>query len=534
MATNYVFNGKVVKLPGAYSTIKSITPSAIQSNSYGRVLIINTDPGLSFGGSINGELTKGLNALYRFRTLNEARSFLRSGYLWNLAEGLFKPSRSEGVFGCSDLYFINALTTKAPTISLTANTTEVLTIKVKDEGTTSNAVVELGRLISGYYLQISTGVKDPLKYTISVYRGSYKGESPDKYAWDGVSKSDTNEELIFQSPEITTTSEFVQWSSSNSNFSDGFEVTKHTETNISALKVTTPVLATGGTATYTAADLTTTLETLQDLDFNILFSLKKEGDQTADTINAKLQYFVQSATSSPKFLVIPGKSTGMSSDLTDNFNTAKSYNSQRVWLVHGIPQVKTSFTPNGYRTLDTLYMAALMVGRISGLQPQIPPTFKDLNIVGLQIPLTTYQREDCLDKGVLTAVYDNELESFVILRGVNTLQNNTSIQNQDGSSFSIQITRICSQINQDIILNAKKQIFGDQQGVNVSTVSEVSLADWVRIFLTSKVATSTQDNLILSFSDVNVERKGDSYWVSYKFRTNTEVAFIFFTGFAIN
>ena len=71
MATSHIFNGKNIKLPGAYSSIKSISSSAIISTSYGKVLIVNTDPTLSFGGSINGELTKGNAALYRVRTLDE-------------------------------------------------------------------------------------------------------------------------------------------------------------------------------------------------------------------------------------------------------------------------------------------------------------------------------------------------------------------------------------------------------------------------------------------------------------------------------
>ena len=82
--------------------------------------------------------------------------------------------------------------------------------------------------------------------------------------------------------------------------------------------------------------------------------------------------------------------------------------------------------------------------------------------------------------------------------------------------------------------NIKKQIFGDQNGVNANTVSEEYLTDWIKVFLTSKVATETQDNLILSFSDVSVRREGDTYWCSYKFGTNSEIAFIFLTGFAIN
>ena len=535
MATSYVFNGRAVKLPGAYSTVKSISSTSMISTSYGKVLIVNTNPDISFGGSVNGEVTKGKRALYRFRSLNEAQSFFRSGHLWNLMEGLFRPSLNEGVYGASDLYFINALTTTAPTITPTLASGK-LVIKVKDEGSYSNGVAESGNLISGYSMSITSGVKNPSLYIFSFFRGTFKGMAPDGYSWDGVSKKDSMPELVCQSIEVASIDEFVAWATGNELFNDGFSIDSHETGALTTADKTgnTQVLALGGTATRASTDLGTTLNLVQDLDFNILLSLNEETKTGSDVINGKFQYFVQSETKYPKYLVVPGKSDGTANDVAGNIEAAKAYNSQRVWLVHGIPHVRASFTSLGYRVLDTTYMAALIAGRVAGLQPQIPVTFKNLNIVGLELPLTINEQEDCIDSGVLTCVWDGELDSFIVLRGINTLQNNTSLQNPDGSWFSIQITRICSQVNQDIVVNAKKQIFGDQSGVNASTVSEVSLVDWVRVFLTSKVATATQDNLILSFSDVNVQRKGDSYWVSYKFKTNSEISFIFFTGFAIN
>lgn len=528
MATSHIFNGKNVKLPGAYSNIKSISFSATISTSYGKVLIINTDPELSFGGSINGELTKSNAAIYRMRTLNEAQSLLRSGNLWNICEPLFRPSLNEGASGASELLYINALTTTAPKLTLSLATGE-LEIKVKDEGKANNGVATNNILTAGYALSLSTGVRDTSKYIISIYRSTYKGLASDGYAWDG--NETAANELVCQSSEIQSVDDFVAWAKNDKIFNEGFVLGKHTAGTFTAEDKTNNsfVLATGGTSAYSASDLTATLELLQNVDFNILLSLNTDKATGSDTINAKLQYFVQNETKHPKYLAIAGAES-----LEDNLTSATAFNSQRVWLVYGQPRTSASYIPVGYRVQSSVYMAALMVGRIAGLAPQIPPTFKDLNIVGLEKTLTVYEQEDCLDKGVLTAVYDNDLSSFVILRGINTLQNNTSLQNSDGSSFSIQITRICSQLNQDVVLNIKKQIFGDQSGVNANTVSEEYLTDWIKVFLTSKVATETQDNLILGFSDVNVRREGDTYWCSYKFRTNSEIAFIFLTGFAIN
>jgi hypothetical protein len=191
-------------------------------------------------------------------------------------------------------------------------------------------------------------------------------------------------------------------------------------------------------------------------------------------------------------------------------------------------------SPVGYRKFDTTYLSALMVGRIVGLAPQIPGTFKNLDIDGIENPLSDIQKEDCLDAGLLTVYYDNEFEDFVILRAINTLQNNTFLQNPDGTSFSIQITRISAQLNSDLVINAKKMIFARQDGTNVFTLSTEYLKDWTKTFLTSKVATEISDNLITGFSDdINVVKEGDAYRVNYKFNTNNEIAFTFFTGYSI-
>ena len=179
-------------------------------------------------------------------------------------------------------------------------------------------------------------------------------------------------------------------------------------------------------------------------------------------------------------------------------------------------------------------MTALVVGRILGLPPQVPATFKDIDIDGIENPLTSLQLEDSLDAGILAVNYDEDLQQYCILRGVNTLQNNTSLQNPDGSTFSIQISRICLQLNTDLMVNAKKEVFGPNHTANRFTVSAGYLKNWMKVFLQSKVATQLQDNLIISHSDESVERKGDAYYCSYRFETNTEIAFVFFTGFAIN
>lgn len=538
MATIHYFNQREVKLPGVYSSVKSLSGTPTISTPYSRVLIINTNPNNSYGGSINGELTKGMDSLYRMRSLNEAQGLLRGGKLFHITTPLFRPSKSPGVNGISDLYYINALTTTAPTITFGVSPA-ALTVKVKDEGTTSNGVNVSSNtgLATGYGATIESGIRDTSKFIIKFWRGTFKGDYSDGIAYNEITKESSRPELIVQSPEISTLAELTAWMNNDYTFNQGFTFSVSGSYSFVAADKTDSneyILATGGTATYASSDLEAALEALKELDFNVLMFNEKVGDNGAnDVIASRLQYFVQNEVQGEKFLSLAGKSTGSVSDLAENLSIATAYNSDKVWLTHGEIRKNSISSPKGYREFDSIYLQALLVGRILGLPPQIPATFKNVDIDGIVNPLNTIQKEDCLDAGLLTVCYDKELEDFVILRAINTLQNNTSLQNPDGSSFSIQLTRISAQLNSELVLNAKRTIFSRESGTNRFTLSPEYLRDWVDTYLNSRIATETRDNLIIDYSDINVTKEGDAYRVTYKFSPNNEIAFLFITGFSI-
>ena len=256
--------------------------------------------------------------------------------------------------------------------------------------------------------------------------------------------------------------------------------------------------------------------------------MNKVGDTNADTLNASLQYFVQSETRFHKYLAVAGSGT-FNTDLA----AAQGFNSEYVWCIYGTPRKASSLMPLGYREFDSLSLAASVVGRIAGLPPQVPGTFKDIDIDGLKTPLTEGQLEDALDSGLMTVNWDDDLRVFCITRAINTLQNNANLQNPDGSTFSIQISRICTQLNVEVVVNAKKQIFSSNETANLFTVSTSYLKNWIKSYLSTKIATPQQDNLILGIKDVSVEKQGDALYASYEFYPNSEVAFLFFTGIAI-
>lgn len=539
MSTSHFFDNKVIKLPGVYSAIKAESPATFASASYGKVLIINTDPKYAFGGSVNGSLTKGADALYKFNSLQEARNFFKSGYLWYLVQQLFQPSRLQGRQGVSELQYISALTSVNPTLTLSLTSPAELGIGIKDESANANGVkINVSatddrpevNLKSGYALCIEKGIKDNSKYVIKIWQGTYKGMWEDGLPYDGVDTIDAKPELVLVSPEVSKVSEFVAWANKSEIFNAGFSIVSFTEGNFAAADVSANsfVLATGGTATYSATDLTNVLDLMKKGDYSIILSLNKVGDTGADAIHLALQHYVQSETRFKKYLAVAGSGT-----FTTDVTAAKKFNSEFVWCITGNPRRASSIAPLGYREFDTLSLTASIVGRIAGLPPQVPGTFKDIDIDGLAEQLSEPQLSEALDAGLMTVVFDDDFQYHCITRAVNTLQSNESLQNPDGSTFSIQISRICTQLNTDVVVNAKKQIFSSNETANLFTVSAKYLENWVKIFLSSKKATEQQDNLILDFQDVSVRKKQDAYYLTYKFAPNSEVAFLFFTGIAI-
>ena len=177
------------------------------------------------------------------------------------------------------------------------------------------------------------------------------------------------------------------------------------------------------------------------------------------------------------------------------------------------------------------------MGRCAGLEPQTPLTLKRINIDGEVHVLDEKELEFALDKGILVSYFDDELQNFVILQGVNSLQppNNVFLVNENGTSFSIAVNRIASQLNKEIIFNAKKRFYGDDlNGPNRNTISEEDVIAWLNGFLSRKVANATDDNLITRFQNIQVTTNQDNYYVTYEFAPNFEVNKMIFTGFMLD
>lgn len=558
MSTEYIFDGRKVILPGAYSTIKSGIKNAPLVADYGTVLIIDTGLGAEWGGGagIDGELASGVDAVYVFDNIYDYRTFLKGGKFWKLAEPLFRPRKTEP--GVSKIYHVKAATTVCASMSFIAtgggSNGGTFKVKVRDEGIIGNGIETSSHLDKGYAFTIETGEEDTNKWLMKFWVGSYKGAYPTdatyygeaigaELIYDEVLAEDAAPLLLVKSTEFDNIQDLIDWAKSDSTFNQYFSL----DTSVSAIAGSGLVnsndilgysgyeLATGGTETYSVANLTTVLEQIKDLDY-VFILLDKYGvdDYNSTEVDMIIDH-IQTEAKYMKFAVYgAGYDDGEFNQSSDSSKVISEYfNSERVLVVHGGVKKVSNADPTGFRSWDAQLHAAYILGRICGLSPQIPVTNKSIGIDGLVHNLTERQREIALRAGILTTYFDSDFNDFVCLKGVNSLQNNVNLINPDGTSFSLQVMRIVGQVNHDIVVNAKLQLLGQPSGVNRNTLSANYVKNWTEAFLETKVATTAQDNLILSFQDVTVERRSDTYWVTYSIVINNEIDKIFMTGFLI-
>jgi hypothetical protein len=557
MATSYIFNGRKETLPGVYATIKSGLQNAPLIADYGSVLVIDTGLGALWGGGsgIDGSLANGADAIYVFYNLLDYRNFLKGGKFWKLAEPLFKPRRSEP--GVSKIYHVKAATTIPAVLSFVATgggakggTFEAY---VRDEGQIGNGVETSSHLDKGYAFTLETGVVSTAKWLMKFWVGTYKGAYPDdatyygeaigaELIYDEVLAEDAPATLLCKSPEFDNIQDLIDWSKTDKLFNQYFSPLAanhvHGDGSVNAADISGHSgynLATGGTETYSTANLDIVLEHAKDLDFVFVLSDKYGVTDYSSTEVGKILAHIQTEAKYLKFMFYgAGHDDDEFAQAASSSKVAAEYfNSHQVVTVHGGAKKVSQADPTGFRIWDSQYHAAALLGRLCGLPPQVPLTNKSIGIEGLVHNLTQLQKEQALDAGIMTTYFDTDFNDFVCLKGCNSLQNNANLINADGTSFSVQVERIIGQVNHDLIVNAKLQLLGQPAGVNRNTLSANYIKNWTEAFLETKIATASQDNLILSFQDVTVERRQDTYWVNYAIIINNEIDKLFFTGFLV-
>lgn len=219
--------------------------------------------------------------------------------------------------------------------------------------------------------------------------------------------------------------------------------------------------------------------------------------------------------------------------LSTSLALANHFNSPYACVVHGGVAMATNANGIGYRWWGPYYNMCAVLGRTAGKAPQIPVTNKTIGVLKVKHQLTDSEKKQALDGGLLVTIYNESLQKFVVLQGINTMQglSNQVLFTNNGESFSIQFMRVVMQINKELVVNSEIDLLSAENGVNSNTLSAGILKNWTENYLLTRTATATSDNLLLSYRNVTVTKKDDYYLVTYGIVINNEINKIFFTGF---
>ena len=549
MAISVYFNNKKITLPGAYATIAAGEQNDPRALDYGKCLIIDTGVlGAKWGGGagINGKNANGKNAIYRFDNIEDFRSFVKGGWYWQLANALFFPDASNpAAVGISELMFVRAASTTPATMTFTAtgggSNGGVFKIITLDEGLNANGLNSAGEaatdeLATGYAFSIVSGTLDPSKYVFQIWRGTFTGLAPDGVPFNEVPAASAAPRLIIESPEFNNMNELISWARSSSAFNQLFMLDSSSaptgtgEINKQDITVLTKYsAATGGSETYNSEYFDNVLSAIVNLDESFVFTDQYGTQNYNNAMNKALIAHVNNVAKFKKQVFIGvGEEQG---DFSTSLEAAQGFDSSHVCVVHGGVGMPSTALGIGYRWWGVMYNLCSIIGRTAGKAPQIPVTNKSIGVSKLKHQLTETDKKKALDAGVLVTVYNESLQKFVVLQGINTLQDNQVLFTGNGESFSIQFMRIVDQINKELIVNSEIDLLGAENGVNANTLSVGILKNWTENYLLTRTANSNTDNLILSYRNVTVTKKDDYYWVTYGIVINNEINKIFFTGF---
>lgn len=542
MASTVIFNNRQITLPGAYSTIVSGENNPARNLDYGKVLIIDTGVfGTGFGGGagINGTISQGQDAIYTFDNISDFRSFVKGGMYWKIAEALFTPDSSNpAAVGVSEILFVRAAKTTPAKLTFTSTDGGTFAVQTLDEGTVANGILTGTNLSTGYGFMITPGVEDTSKWIMSFYVGSYTGTASDGLPYGEISAAAAEPRLVVQSPEFDNIKTLIEWAQTDSTFAQAFQLDSTSEAKgegtvsesdvTDLLNVYTP--AAGGTETYDQTNFEAVLDQIVGLNYSFVF-MDQFGDNANSALTKAYITHMNNAAKFPHFLFVGGYN--VAADYSKSIELAQGFDSSYIQVTHGEVGLTSDIAPQKYRWWTVMYNLCAQLGRTAGKEPMIPVTNKSIGVDRVRHILTESEQKKALKYGLLVTVKNDYLGKFVVLQGVNTLQDNANLFNAKGQSYSIQFMRIVAQINTELVVNAEIDLLGQENGVNVNTLSAGAVKDWTVAYLQSRTATNETDNLLLAFQDVVVTRKEDAWFTTYKIRVNNEITKLFFTGFLI-
>jgi len=245
------------------------------------------------------------------------------------------------------------------------------------------------------------------------------------------------------------------------------------------------------------------------------------------TANEKiLNYVLNMSTYTEKTLYIGGNSNDFDLAVVGSLQIAQSYNSPEVVVVDSGIEMPANSTNNSlFFTKPSLYNAAMVCGRIAGLQPQVSGTWKDIRVSGVTNPLSQPDRVRALEGGVLHLKLVGT--SWVINQSINTQQVNTNIVDTSGNSPEISVMRIKHQLNKELVQNAGPLFVGG----NLFTSSDADVEAFTESFLQKRtVIPGKTDGYIMAFKNIAVGQSNGVKSISYCFQVNEPVNQALFTG----
>lgn len=538
MGQKTVFNGKVYTEPTSRARIIGGVQNAGAPSSFGNIVIIDTGAGASFGGGVGvldgSSNVRKLDEIQNdFLSAADFKEFVKGGILWDLADYFYNPATNGP--GASQVTFLKAAQTEPAQSSETFTNTFDLVLNTKrDEGLVANGVLDTTDLRSGYAWTITAGVVDSAKFIFKFWLGQYRGVDADGLLFDGLTASEAaaSPMLVAQSAEVSTLAELIAWAAQDENFTEFFEFDATSATTGTIVAADLTLLAgynlfSGGTETYSGTALDELLELIKELDATIFLALENDTN-AAGTNNLKILGHITNDSEFKKFVVIGGGNA--SSGFSTSKTAAGTLNSRYAILCHSGIEIPYILNPQIMQKKSSIYMAALVAGRMAGLEPQVPLTYKSLRITKLQDTLSEIERVDAINNGVLHVRTVPQL-GFVVNQGINTLQTNNFLINPDGSSPEISIERIEAQLNREIQENARVLFIGG----NLFSVTAQDLVSFTKKYLNSKLAIpGVADGLIVDYGNIKAVRTGSTYYVTYDFQANSPINKVFTTGTIID
>lgn len=565
MATKSFFNNRIIRQPGAYFETKSGISNPPLPLSYGNVVLIDTGigaNGFGLGSGIEGTLKKNKNAIEFFDNLDDLRKYLRGGLYWGVSKYLFYPSKDKSIKGVSGVYYVKAATTTPAEITFNfgdqsgSDSDAILDggqikIQVIHEGTGGNGITEtiyygnnlsLNLLKKGFASKMRVGVIDSTKFIMDFYVGTFKGLDSDNEPYTdnpgmGIIEWNTRPELLVSSKEFSTIAELVNWMKTNSIFNSWFKLKSSIILgtggidNQDLLAYADYNSAIGGTEIYNETYLKQVLENITDLDYTFILSDRYQDQALTSYVNDDIKLHLEAESVNGLCAFIGG---GKDQDHFEGTNSSAAmtlhYDSAHMIVCHSGPK-KTNFISNGFKEYDSIYKAAMVLGRIAGKQPQVPGTFKDLDMDGDIHDMSSKERDRALDKGILYTTYDTG--DWIIGQAISSLQDNDYMIDERGISYEISIMRINNQLNKELAFNIKKKYLRAEDGANRNTISAIILKNYMISFMLGKIAEPGKDNLIINAFNYKVTLDQDAWKVTYEFVPNTPINKIFGTGFMV-